>query len=642
MTPRSHTVGVLAFLLFALGVWSLTWTGSSAGRASEDAHVDVPMLDVLEGEAVVEEGPRRGAKKSPSNPLREAAADRAVAEVHESSSAPGEIRIDGRLVVVDPGGEEHETTSGEIELVRWNGSSGRPEKIAVRDGAFSLRFRPGDRLTCRRGELEGRAVLFARTALEISPPLDEDFCLRIRARWLGETNVRVVGDDTRADLRGIQVVACLEPLRDIFEHPTSSFRTLLRDAQSPIKIPEPRPAREESTLWVRATGYAWRRLVIRHGPENSRELRLSPSVGVDVALSRAAPEGSVLRLRPVSDRATSRAARAMSLPVAEFTPASRGLTKIRDVRAGTYELSLERGAWFGARQGYGHTQVVMQLGELHTVTLQVREPKAHPTVDLRGTVLVPRDWDCSSITLHFRPLGKTAVHAKARRLSCRSSTGEFAFEASDMPVGDFEVVIQPFAIRRRLRVEPGGEAARIVVPPPVDVVVEVVDKQSRVRLQTDRVFWRYPAPKGVRGSSFNAADVDAKTRTASFRAPLGTLIVTASVEGYAGAFQGEVVDLRPGENHVTLALERACGVELVLKDGAARLPWTGDCSAQLLRGDKNAVLYFSGAKITAQEAGTYVLRCSVPAGYEPVADRQVVVRAREYNEIVIPLVRKRE
>ena len=124
------------------------------------------------------------------------------------------------------------------------------------------------------------------------------------------------------------------------------------------------------------------------------------------------------------------------------------------------------------------------------------------------------------------------------------------------------------------------------------------------------------------------------------RAPLGQLYFQLRVEGYSPVHRTET--LHAGRNEITVRMRRDdMGVEIVLKDGSAVVPWPNRSWAELKgRGHEGKVGGSRGhGRISVTGPGEYTLTLHLwgDTGFKPPKPRVVRVPSGEWARIEIPL-----
>ncbi len=110
----------------------------------------------------------------------------------------------------------------------------------------------------------------------------------------------------------------------------------------------------------------------------------------------------------------------------------------------------------------------------------------------------------------------------------------------------------------------------LVVPPPIELLVYLVDDQTGDPLAVDFVAWNPRRPEGVTGLAPERAEHDAARERYLIRAPACPIeLWIESLEDwpYSGS-----VDLSQGVTEHTVRLKRSCGVTLRLEDQGTAAP----------------------------------------------------------------------
>ncbi len=295
----------------------------------------------------------------------------------------------------------------------------------------------------------------------------------------------------------------------------------------------------------------------------------------------------------------------------------------------------------------GETTVKVGAGTIVTATITLRdETRAPPPVRAAGTLVVPPAWR-SLNGLQIAPAGATKAWSKddihiAFADMHRQAEGEYRWDAHMLIAGPWQVLVDGCEYRTRFELPPqGDENIRIVVPAPCDVRVRLLDAETGKALELaadDTPGWYSHSLEWEGG--WTHAEM-ARLTDGSFRcqSPAGTITISAHPNGYSWSHQD--YEVGSGTNEFVLQIPRACGVEIVLKDGDAVIPWPDSMSTELLDASgKEGHIYWSGNRTAAKGPGEFTLKMDAMEGYEPILSRKVTVNAGEWTRVEIALHRK--
>ncbi|HEX5050846.1 MAG TPA: hypothetical protein VFZ65_03660 [Planctomycetota bacterium] len=564
--------------------------------------------------------------------------------------AGGTIALHGTFVVVDEDGVEHAHEDGEFTLVLWHGDTGSHRRAVTKAGAWQADVDElPDRVSVDDAHLGGRLVR-CDDDLPIAEPKT---AIVLRGRWLPLLLLRVLGDDTGADLADVHVVT-KNDWRTPYPHPGSRAEVVVERATSPLRF-APTSTADTQSIWARAPGYAWDTIQLDTASRAERVMRLVPGGDVDVTIVGTPPDETWLRVREyqemtrppdITDEAWQTMQRASrGIPQAEVAPNRSGATRIDGLRTGTWAIDLEKGDWFRNPISLGSTTVEIAAGTIAAATITLRGDTRPPALaHTAGTLVVPAAWG-EDVTLSIEARGPTkAWFDETRRIDAdemeHRANGEYAWDARLLPVGDYQVLVDGTEYRTRFALPPqGDEHVRIVVPDPCDVRVRVLDAETGRAIAGDWTPGWFSTPPDWEGGWTHAKSTAAPDGTFQFRAPPGPISINAHPDGYL--WSHETYEVHPGANEFVLQIRRASGIDVVLKDADTTLPWPDFLSVELEDESGNSVVaYWSGNRVAAKQLGEFTLKVGTVQGYEPIPPRKVMVVAQEWTKVEIALRRK--
>lgn len=646
---RSLIVGVLAVIAAGFLVWLLA-SDPLAAPGGEASRESVPPLAVE---------PELAAPLGEAEPRRTQVAEPVSSPSERTAPGEAEVELSGTFVVVDHRGVEHTRESGHFSLILWKGNSGDHAKVKIEDGSWHATVARPDRVSVHTAVLGGKAVISQEEQSLPEGPLPSDYAIVFQGTWVATLTLRVIGDDTGADLSGVEIAAVDDWRRDSFRHPgdRGDHRRLVEGGRSPVQF-EPRKAGQSRTFWVCAAGYAWDKIKLSLTDPDERVIRLVPGGGLLVAIHGGdLPRDAVLRLRSRTDADRPdgipnhvwdglRDQRTLKgMPVAEVALRESAATPIEGLPAGRYWVQVEKGDWFQDPVELGRAEATVGAGQMSQVTVTLADqPKAPTAVRVSGTLRLPKAWSRDHVRLEIEPTGDLKVWVKDDKKIAlddmtQASTEEYAWDAGLLPAGDYQVLVAPHEVRRRFHVGAQGAAdVRIEVPPPAEVRVRIVDALTGLAIPDVKPGW-YSTVKGWEGGWSHAPMRAAANGSFEFEAAPGEIEISAQTEGYGWMRASR--EVRPGLNDFVVEARRVCGVVVVLLDGDTELPWDEAWSVKLKTSDgESAVDFWSGAKVAAKQPGAHALSVTGVKGYADIEERPVTVAPGEWTRVEIRLERK--
>jgi hypothetical protein len=517
------------------------------------------------------------------------------------------------------------------------------------------------------------------------------------------TLLHVQSARTGAELSHVEIVSGIAWPQCDQRHPGDfePGQVLVRDGVSPLPMPTRRAERGrgttfmanmDQTFWVRADGHAWQRFRQKPTAGGERTVSLEPACDLDVRLDPSVfAAGAVLRVRaemtaqdfvgrernvlaqlgydaePDDDAATSRPTESpqreapqedaapfdvettsAGQPVVDIAPAADGTTAICGLPARRLVVRLELGDWFRRPKAFGAVVVDGRKGGRIAVTLNVEPPPAAPArVELSGTLFVPPEWGEIKATLYAKPESlpnsdfEDWIQMPVARMRRNESTpGLLEWSAGKVLPGEFELSLGEFGFERRITVGlEGDRGQRIEIAPPADVVVHVVDADTRAPVAIRSISWFADDSSNSRATV--AKEYDGKTSTFAFRAPIGKLRVSVWEPLFAAS--EEELDIGAGRNEATIALVRECGIRLVLHQGSAVIPWDEEAfRATLVRVDGKGRARGGGGDehafcITVEEPGRYRVAFGSFPGYKLVTPIEVYIARGKFVDVDVEL-----
>ena len=569
----------------------------------------------------------------------------------------GTVTVRGRVTFTDRQRDVRENVRGSVRGMLWYANEkaqiGTGMEIEIVDGTWTATFRRSehagerpDYVSFSAGKVEDNPVILETDRLSLTD--GTDFVLRLRA--IPELRLHVVDAETKKELTDVQVFRSRSWSDSSTLHPGSDveLQRLVDSGKSPVLVPAPDEVRPDATttLWVRAPGYAWLALKVVSAEGGVREAPLVRGGSVRIAITGKVPEAPKVALR-VYDPANGRPL--LDLAIGRSAPES-----LEDLAPGRYEARLELGEWFEDPRVLARAPMEIQAGRTGSVELVVASEVAPPErVTLNGVFVIPTGWKRAGkgVSVALEPLRGTDRWAEKRWLEDEDlqrgeKEGEYRFVFPDAVVGRYVLVFEPGQYQRVVRVTKDGAAdLRIELPEPVEIVVRVVDRDTKQPRKGVSLSWHPEWPPGVSGGSLESASAAADSNEvrllvpggriqvgsldSDFEVPETTLEVSPDkreFEVLAAVLQGVKVALYEGTTRIPIGFGSEWSVSLLTVDGAYVPARTSESDSELM--------------LSVAKSGTYVLHVTAPDGYRPVADRQVKLGPSPFPTIDIKVARK--
>ena len=662
------------YLLFAivLGLFlPFIWRRDHTPAAVSAAAPGVPAVDREGGSFTFLSDDSVGGGREVAPAQNEAAAHRAVVALEPAGSATRTHVLRGRVVVEDEFGNWMSRESGTVDA--WLQCLDESVVLDVREGRFEME--------CGLGELDpdyvtegGLApvedlgilrIWYVRLGERCALPTLASFDIRaseetvIHCRWVRATRLSVVDRDTGRELGSVDIA--LDGSGDQPLAPRELERRLVvRGEPSPVFFT---PTAEDliQTLstewWVGGAGYAWERVVMDHRNGGQRTVELARSGDLQITLLGERPTNCQVTVAPrfgLDDGMTAGTLRP-----------GRGLEPI-SLRADR----LEPGSWSVIVVSGGDAQMaelvrdVVEIVEGERVSLELELPAVGPrgtAVPLAGTLEIPDPWwraGALMLSVHFAgesPHAPATVPENGARLTEQNRVNAKRLAAVEGRPGlrRWEGGRRlPGTYRARLgfvdggtlwaetfQLGPGGdEDVRLVVPPPAELRVVLVDEATGrallrgvASLEEAGFTITYRGLDGHDVFTHPEGVLDAQTGTFITLVPTGNLEL--SVDSNEFTWTIELVEVKPGSTEVIVALQHLLRLELLFESdgGPVAVPeeWIWEIEITDLAG---GWLDLGQDDVDGQrhrtvflvpDVGTCRVRFPALNGYEPLEDLEI-------------------
>lgn len=596
---------------------------------------------------------------SPSTPLEPspAPAEPAHERVTATDAPPEKVtrrELRGTIVLDDPDHLVPLPLFGTLELALLDGPIDRDAKtllhleLTVTAGAWQLEL-PAAALATH--------LAFSRPHFgDVTAAIDDEFfgmpipaegVVELRAHVPRRSRLRVVDANSGADLSHVVVVEPQRRWREEMRHPGLDFEAgvLARELVSPIELDALLPnekRRYAAMLLIGAPGYAWANATISFAAGGERVLPLSRGGGLSVHVAGALGSDDRLRVRSDGDRS----------PWIDEHLARGAQPRFAGLPPGKFRVSVEVGDWWSTPLVLAGADVEILAGVSAEVALALERPVRDLGVDIRGIVLVPREWGPKEPEVRLAYVGTDPSELDHRRsvratalAGDRAGAQAFSWSMTHVQVGRHELslVDPPYAIE--LDVPPGGRSdCELKLPPPCEIVVRVIDEVTREDVEVHELRWQSARDFRPGAGILAEAERDARNRRYAIRAPCGPI----DLQLFDDVFQlpPTRIDLSTGVRETTLSLTRACGFVLRVRDGDVVVPLPMEWHAwpQLATGEKTRVFISiddDERRFQLTEPGTYTLELPKLVGYVQPPKLTIVVPPHEFVEHVVQLERER-
>jgi len=557
------------------------------------------------------------------------------------------VPLRGDVVLLDEG-VERVPAAGTMDLwIRRHGAWTKQE-LTLDRGHFEASV-PADAvwIDASRLVLDGRD---AWCALKLDMPLPAQPS-KVIARHVKPCALRIVDARAERDLDAVELVELGSGSPSW--HPPSETSAVRRTVSSPYALPlwddDPESLGHgwigARTYLARAPGRAWASITIDPTDGGTRTLLLAPEAVVAVRLEDGAiPDDVVVELR--RDRADS----IFGGRRIHIEQAGRAV-EIDALPEGRYwvvaELREKRDA-FGITNGTGRflalELVDVAAGDVREVRFTLRDraqpidARGSPITNrraLRGTLRVPAEWNTKGLGLNFQRY-EMATGGYRPRPGPSALTPDpadptlFHWDAGVVEAGAWLAITTPIPWSQTFVVAPGlDDVAQLVMPPPADVSVRIVDAVTGLDIERCELSWYAmppPQPSSIGGVGVGREVTSKRWR---FRATQGEIVLMPIAGGYQMTFERATV--ASGENEIVLKLTKLLRVRVVAYDGDARLAAQDIVASAAAVGGRGTGVSMGfdgeGAFVDVDAPGTYAVTLYPIDGYESPPEIMVDVEA---------------
>jgi hypothetical protein len=481
------------------------------------------------------------------------------------------VVLNGAAVRVDGEGVEHAGDSGSFAIAARRGSNLDRLQVEVVGGRWSAEVYPDAQLHIFNLILDGKSLLLRTEDYNVP----EGLFLTVEGVERHQVQLRVLSAADESDLVGIEIWPGPYSFPTAIRHPgpEPAGEVVLRGGSSPVIIPAPKKAwRSALQYFVRAPGFAWNTIAIDHSASGERVVRLQPESSLEIQLI-----GNADWLDPEVRLWPPEASKWEAYAYSKGKPDEEGRVLFTSLAPGTYKASVERG-WADRRTSYGSATVTVEAGEQAALSIQVELPEQPVPVTVSGTLSIPAGWTRRDMKLVFAGESDTEKwltdelehQESSMKVLPKGAAGEARFAWSvELPLaGSYRVQVNPLSVRRLLEVPKGGlEGVEMVIPPPADVEVRVIDDANGEEIPVEALNWSMPRVEGIVATPIYVATVNSVTGRVSFRAPSGEVLITPKGYSLATVERPPSFEVAPGPNVIDLRVHRQIGVRFTFFDG---------------------------------------------------------------------------
>jgi hypothetical protein len=601
--------------------------GVHGGPVAHDPDGNVLELSAAGGRAAVASSEQRDQQPASPDQLM---GDGPATEPRDAVTDDSAVQLDGAAIRVRDG-VEHTADDGAFELLWHRAGESVRRPVAVTRGSWSATVPRDVRLYVHGLVLGGAAILLEND--DYGVPADRFLVLRGEERR--DVLLHVRSGATGSALDGVEVWPGPYGFSTEARHPGAEPEgtAIVSGAPSPVRIPPPSSAWSSAVPYlVRAPGHAFGVIDIDHAAGGERELVLPLAASLEVELignaEWLAPE---VRLWPPD------ASEHDAYAYAKRRPDASGRARFESLAPGAYVASVERG-WADRRVSYGRAEVLIVAGERAHVLIPVELPARPQAVRVAGTLTVPNAW--SDVRLVFSCGAEDSVAAIWMDEPLTWPIESFEALASAPPgvtrreyvlelpsAGTYHLEVTPLPVRLLLEVPAEGlTGVDIVIPPPADVEVRVVDARTGKEVQVESLHWSAARVEGIRATTLHNAVVDPERGRVRFRVPAGAIVVSPRDPALETVEKPATFLVQAGHNPIDLRVWRRIGVRFKFMDGEAQVPWDWNWSLSAHRTDGGARdIARSIGTLWFRDPGTYELKSQGIPGYQSIDGTRIEV-----------------
>ena len=589
--------------------------------------------------------------------------------------SPYKINLSGAITAIENNGEEYCNENGIIEFVigkkKFNGISGGIYQANVFNGVWSIEVlfykEPSNIGFKLNGALLGGRLAFPE--YENIYFINENKYQSLRVKWITTPILHVVASDFETELDLIQIVykmgiKYIPIAAHEKDHPKNYIvQEFLRSARSPINMLSAN--KNCAGVWIggnyfiRAPGYAWKRIEIDVRKRSENILHLKPGGNLDVTIKGYKNDKKVeLRIRK-SD---------YDYPDYVFGIKRNGKMEIESIETGKYIVRAEMGDAITNALIPGSGPLILAEENVEvfkaqktSLSLILNHVNKIKTVPFSGTITIPDSWNMKNVSMQIDFLGTPindtpiSIYFSNKRdervndnyedirshelVPIKNKKGVFSWDAGLVQPGEYNINILNYDTIVKVGKE-GNTDANICLPDMEDVSIQIVDLVSRRIIDVNEIRVIRIVDKSSHYTSF--VKKNKNTESFNFKAPVGKIkieIVDFEYQVVVGE-TNNIINIYTGYNSYIINAINACGFDLILEDKG--IPIDQEISnIEMINTKSGETLYCytkrnnNGWRIKVRKPGIYKFKIVNINGYLPIKEQTIQIIEGIYIKHVI-------
>ncbi len=546
--------------------------------------------------------------------------------VADSCNSSSSVHIEGSVVLADD--LRRAPASGSFALLVVDAQGTTTRSVVVDHGRWSIdlpeRFAE---LSIGRMSLENRDA-HCELVLDSLPATRR---IELDAHWTQHNTLEVVDKSTGVAFeRGLELVESGNRM-----YPSASDVRVGRDLASPIELPEfdergatPGRWRAMRSWWVRAPGFAWRRVDVNHWAGRSVRLELQPGGDLHIAIGGRKP----------LDRVRVRVAHGSESGYLDPSSISASRTIALDGLAPDFHrVSLERRTGASSSE-IGHSDALVVVGRAIDVALEPTIAQSDPpTMAMSGTLRIPSSWSASgppSFSIELRRRISEDVYPYVAIEPPRTTQIDaetWNWDAGWAGRGHYIAYVRPFRRGFGFDYDPANASDfALVIPPAADVCVKLIDELGHQPITDESVAWFGAAPSDSDDVPPDVVRFDARRGGYCFTAPAGDLVLCTN--DAKNPNRRTTVHVAAGANSIELAFAPFAHVRVFALENGGRVNWPDGLSIRVQRNGFEVRTHSmdwgrEANEIALETPGRYTIEIDDPFGEQLYAPASVEVEA---------------
>ncbi|MFN0205828.1 MAG: hypothetical protein ACKVS6_05895 [Planctomycetota bacterium] len=648
------TVGIAMLALVACAVVFIlnskrNGEGNDAPPRTETVGKTARELGIVEIAGGIVALGEEAAKTTDRIPARTPAKTTNQDTISETTKAVKEIGVHGLIIVSDKNGNEYAAESGTLTLLKMFGTMGFQETLPVKDGKWDAASIIHREIRVDEIVLGGKVAFVEIDELEQIIP--DRGVITIRAKWPAPEVLRVVDQSTKLDLTGIQILMDRSGVIGEKKHPgdPSAQTLLVNNGASPIEILPKIGLDSTSELWIRAAGYAWKKVTINFRTTGERVVTLARPAALEINIQPNAPKNTFVRIFEMERVDITHWPGWDGEPYCEFRCDDKSVLQLENLDPGNVRVVVSAGAWYQDHEDLAETRVNLVAYERTRVFLQIKElAKAPDPVPFRGTLLVPADWQGVKLDLNIHESGTRTRRFKKTSIPnvklIKKSPGVYEWDAGMIELGKHSVEVKPLHTYIAFDIPQAGLTdAMIQLREATKMQIRLVDINTGEDVKEATLSWVGAKPEGMDGWSRKSIVSDVRTLQFNFRVPAGTASLYFEAPGYRS--ESQTVSLSPGLYVNSFTMRKATGVRVIFKDGDDIVPSDNFyCNIEAIGHNGRAIGFSGGDWLSAceycvSEPGRYRIVIPKIKGYEEVKPFEFDIQNEKIVDVIVQLKR---